>query len=155
MKLYSHRGNLDNVYPLRENVTNYIEYAIKQGFNVEVDVWSINDKIFLGHDGPTNPISHDELLKHSEKLLIHCKNPEILHFLTSLHVISNMFCPYHFFWHENDRYTLTNRGIPVIFPGQQPIDNAILMKAEHFLITDEVKKRCYGLCSDYISYYKG
>ena len=39
MILISHRGNIDGVNKLKENKINYINEAIKNGFDVEIDVW--------------------------------------------------------------------------------------------------------------------
>ena len=39
MKLIAHRGNIDGPNPERENSPEYIEEALKAGYDVEVDVW--------------------------------------------------------------------------------------------------------------------
>ena len=39
-KLYiSHRGNLTGPIPEKENTVDYINDAIHQGFDVEIDIW--------------------------------------------------------------------------------------------------------------------
>lgn len=53
MKYISHRGNLTDVFPDKENSPEYIMAAIRADFDVEVDVWYIDGKIMLGHDAPT------------------------------------------------------------------------------------------------------
>ena len=50
MKLIAHRGNLHGPNPDKENSTDYINEAIESGYNVEIDVWFINNKWYLGHD---------------------------------------------------------------------------------------------------------
>ena len=52
MVLISHRGNLTGSNPERENSQTYIQEALNKGFNVEVDVWVVNNQIYLGHDAP-------------------------------------------------------------------------------------------------------
>jgi hypothetical protein len=50
MVLISHRGNIDGVNQNFENQPNYIDDAIKAGYDVEVDIWYIGGKLYLGHD---------------------------------------------------------------------------------------------------------
>jgi hypothetical protein len=57
MILISHRGNINGKQPSKENHPLYIFEAIKQGFQVEIDVWFIDGKFKLGHDNH-NMISH-------------------------------------------------------------------------------------------------
>ena len=45
MKYISHRGNLTDVFPDKENSPEYIMAAIRADFDVEVDVWYIDGKI--------------------------------------------------------------------------------------------------------------
>ena len=49
-KIISHRGNLIGVKPECENNPTYIDQAIAEGFDVEIDVWFIDGEFFLGHD---------------------------------------------------------------------------------------------------------
>ena len=52
MKIISHRGNLTGPNPIRENSIDYIEEAIAEGFDVEVDLWVDDNECYLGHDDP-------------------------------------------------------------------------------------------------------
>jgi hypothetical protein len=49
MKFISHRGNLSGRNPESENSPSYINMALKLGYDVEVDVWYIDGKWYLGH----------------------------------------------------------------------------------------------------------
>ena len=51
MILIAHRGNL-NGKTNRENQPEYIQEALVQDFDVEIDVWYIEDEFWLGHDIP-------------------------------------------------------------------------------------------------------
>ena len=52
MILISHRGNILGRKKQLENNPNYIDNALKLGYDVEVDVWSIDKQFYLGHDEP-------------------------------------------------------------------------------------------------------
>lgn len=106
MKLVSHRGNLLGREPEKENSPIFVENAISKGLDVEIDVWSVDDKLFLGHDFPQYEISEEWLLK--KPLWCHAKNKEGLHRMLLLGV--------NCFWHENDRYTLTSKGFLWCYP---------------------------------------
>ena len=60
MILISHRGNLNGKTD-DENKPKYIEEALSQGFDVEVDVWYDNKQFYLGHDEPQYLIQKDFL----------------------------------------------------------------------------------------------
>jgi hypothetical protein len=57
----------------------------------------------------------------------------------------------HYFWHEHDTLTITNRGYLWVYPGKQPISGSIAVLPE--LNNDDVSK-CYGVCSDFVVKYK-
>ena len=50
MIIISHRGNIRGEVPSRENAPSYIDCAIGNGYEVEIDVRSINGELWLGHD---------------------------------------------------------------------------------------------------------
>ena len=87
MVIISHRGNLDGRKPGRENKPDYIQEALDAGYDVEIDVWMINNELFLGHDGSRNqdrsPVSiqqpplvscqeHGGTELHVEAGVLHC-----------------------------------------------------------------------------------
>ena len=52
MKLISHRGNINGPNSLEENKPEYIDIAINEGYDVEIDIWYnvFDDSFYLGHD---------------------------------------------------------------------------------------------------------
>ena len=78
MKIISHRGNLNGSCRKLENTCAQLEKSIELGFNVELDLWLIEQKIFLGHDKPNIEIDKGWLNDISEYSWIHCKNIEVL-----------------------------------------------------------------------------
>ena len=72
----SHRGNLEGPTKDFENKPEYIENAISQGYEVEIDVWFKNNNFFLGHDEPQYNISANFLLK--KEIWCHAKNLKAL-----------------------------------------------------------------------------
>lgn len=136
MKIISHRGNLYGIKNEYENNPIYIEQALKLGFDVEVDVWHIDNKFYLGHDIPQYFINSSWLIDNSNFLWCHAKNTEALFELFKLKV--------HCFWHETDKITITNRGIPWCYPNTF-IENGITV----CLGVDKINTNIYGICTDY------
>lgn len=144
MKLISHRGNINGPNIL-ENNPNYIDDTLNICYDVEIDIWLIDNQIYLGHDKPTYKIEMNWLVDRIDMLWIHCKNTEILELLNECEHKFN------YFWHENDTVTLTSHGFMWAYPGKQSIKNSIAVLPE--IYNDDVSK-CYGICSDYISNYQ-
>jgi hypothetical protein len=144
MILISHRGNLYGRTIDRENTTDFIDEALSLGYDVEIDVWLIQESFFLGHDRPESAIVLEWLLNRKNKLWVHCKNKESIEYFNINKIDLN------YFWHENDLMTLTSKGYMWVFPGNQPIKNSISVMPE--LFNDDINE-CLGLCSDYIIKY--
>jgi len=145
MKLISHRGNLIGPNPERENSPLYLQEALDNGFDVEVDLWFIEDKLYLGHDEPQYLISHSWLTQFLYRLWVHCKNPEAIVYLQENYPQIN------YFWHQEDTLTLTSKKYIWVYPGKQPIKDSIAVMPE--IHNDDISQ-CLGICSDYIQNYK-
>ncbi len=100
MILISHRGNTNKTFPDRENSPSYIDEAIKQGYDVEVDVRLIGNKLFLGHDTPDYPVTLTWLLDRKIYLFVHTKN-----FGALSHLIDSEL---RIFYHQKENHTIIN-----------------------------------------------
>ena len=145
MILISHRGNLTGPNPERENSQLYIQEALDKEFDVEIDVWVIDDIIYMGHDKPQYGVDFRWFRDRVSKLWIHCKNVQAIVFFQQ--------CGYEFnyFWHQEDDVTLTSKNHIWAYPGKQPIKNSIAVMPE---INNDSIVSCKGVCSDYIEKYK-
>jgi hypothetical protein len=141
MKLISHRGNLYGPNPERENEPKYIHEAITKGYDVEIDVWLIDDKLFLGHDGPQYEIEPSFLM--DIRLWCHAKNLEALHFMSKYEIIN---C----FWHQNDDYTLTTKGYIWTFPNKEITNKSVVVVLDKTIPKKYKKDELYGTCGDYV-----
>jgi len=133
LKIISHRGNIDGRTE-KENKPSYIEHAISLGYDVEIDVWDIDGKLYLGHDEPQYSIEI-EFLKNP-KLWCHAKNLEALEIMNTNDI--------HCFWHDTDKITFTNKSIPWCYP-EIYIESGITVE----LGTKKSIPKIYGICTDY------
>jgi hypothetical protein len=144
MILISHRGNTNGKFESYENEPAYIDKAISEGYNVEIDLWMNDGVLYLGHDSIQYEINYEWLKDRKNKLWIHCKNIEALEWCDEK-------IEFHYFWHQEDAATLTSQGTIWAYPGKQPIKNSIAVMPE--IYGDNIIQ-CLGICSDYIERYK-
>ena len=146
MILISHRGNLNDKFESYENEPMYIDKAISEGYDVEVDVWYIDGVLFLGHDKPQYGVDFRWFIDRLSKLWVHCKNIEsILYFQECGYEIN-------YFWHQEDDITLTSKNFIWTFPGKKLTSRSIAVLPES--VKDWELTECLGICSDYIKKYK-
>lgn len=148
MKLISHRGNINGIISEFENNPGYIDTAMETGYDVELDLWMVDKKLYLGHDAPKFNIREDYITNRAEYLFIHCKNIEALTYL-----LNSNDTNLHFFWHETDKHTLTNKNIIWNYFESTLTENSICVLPELNLFKGDITK-CYGICSDFIDNYK-
>lgn len=152
MKFISHRGNITGREPRYENSPLYIEQAIKAGFDVEVDIWYMDNEYWLGHDRPEYRTGIHFLKKWYEYLWIHCKNIEALEHMFITRQTYRKGFRLNYFWHEEDTLTLTSKGIPWVYPNKGPIRGGIMVMPEYN--DEEIPTYVGGICSDKIGLYR-
>lgn len=143
MRLIAHRGNYKGKNVSCENKVKYIEDALSKNFDVEIDLWKSDQAIFLGHDTPDHHVEIRFLENFKERLWIHAKSIETVEFLSKTN--------FNWFWHENDRVTLTSKCIlwtyPEIFAEYSVINQP---SNDSSFWSDRLweKKIYYGICHD-------
>lgn len=150
MLLIAHRGNLEGPNRERENQPDYIDEAIKAGYNVMIDVWmNIEDgSIHLGEDTPLYQINPSFLLKRKGLLWCRARNLEALSFLLSIEM--------HVFFHNKDDYALTNQGIVWAAPGRKLDQNTVCVLPERSteVYSNFHLSRCHAICTDYVKLFR-
>jgi hypothetical protein len=146
MILISHRGNINGKFESWENEPTYIDKAISEGYDVEIDVWCVDGVLYLGHDKPQYGVDSRWFIDRISKLWIHCKNIEALEYFKDLSYTLN------YFWHQEDDVTITSFGYFWTYPGKKLTKHsiAVLPEIKEF---DNISIS-YGICSDYIKNFK-
>ena len=143
MFFISHRGNLNGPNKKDENKIEYINQALEQSFDVEIDLWFLNKNFFLGHDKPQYKVTRNFL--KNKKLWIHAKNLECFYELSKFNL--------NYFWHESDKVIFTSKGFYWNFPGTKLNRNSVYVLPENNKKFDRSLGYA-GVCSDYILEYK-
>jgi len=142
MKTYiAHRGNRDGPLPSRENHPEYIQEALREGFECECDVWFVNDSWWLGHDEPQYTIT--ETFFNTKGLWLHAKNYEALVRLLALGP------SVHVFFHDTDAYTITSQGVIWAYPGQPIGSERTVCVMPERTPSPGWEKAC-AICSDWV-----
>ena len=145
MKFIAHRGNVNGINPSRENTVSYIEEAINMGFDVEIDLWRVGIRYFLGHDAPHHEVDIMFLREHSQRLWCHAKDIPTLYDLT-LYQVFNCFL------HDVDDCALTSHGYLWTYFNKPTTEKSIILAFDKS--PDVGREDIAGICSDYISHHK-
>tara|TARA_B100001939_G_C16839562_1_gene572483 strand:+ start:355 stop:786 length:432 start_codon:yes stop_codon:yes gene_type:complete len=134
----SHRGFIDGPDKNLENNPDQIKFLLSNNINIEVDIHFYKNKFYLGHDEPVYEIN--SVFLENKLLWCHAKNYEALDALKKTDA--------HFFWHQEDDYTITSKGFVWVYPGKPLIKNSICVLPEknNLNFSD-----CYGVCTDYLN----
>jgi len=147
MRWILHRGN--NAGPNSvENAPPELIKLLDDGFELEVDLWYTNSKLYLGHDFPQYEI--DESFLDSSGLWIHCKDAFTLEYMNTKKKYL------HYFYHTDEDYVLTSKGYIWCYVGKPALEGSVIVmpeKSVHSYSWGElVSKNCL-VCSDYLEEY--
>lgn len=151
--LIAHRGLLDGPDAELENSIASIELARRLDYDVEIDLWYVDKKWYLGHDEPRYHVDVNWLKKINSKnyldsnhLWIHTKNIECLYELRRIR------WPGHVFYHEDDSVTVTSTGfIWTHFKTDTLTPLSICVLPENTQIWEKINElNVHGICTDYI-----
>jgi hypothetical protein len=142
MKLIAHRGLFEGPDNTKENLPEQINLAIEQGFDVEIDVWVLDNEIYLGHDGPTYRVDLSFLQRPG--VWAHAKNLQALELLLDHRV--------HCFWHEDDERTLTSQGYIWTYPDKGVCAKSVIVVLDKDL--ELADKNVHAVCGDYVSAWR-
>ena len=143
-RLIAHRGNMWGPNTDWENVPVYVQKAIDQGFDVEIDLWENHGNLYLGHTWGEHQIDIQWLLDRRDKLWIHCKNIQALEFCDNYEGVL------HYFWHQSDDYVLTSERYVWTYPGK-PVPHCGVMVNKDCKI---LPAGMLCMCSDWVGEVK-
>jgi len=148
--LYSfiaHRGNLRGPLHAEENAPDVLDRRDEEGIAVECDVWYRAGQLWLGHDMPQYKITLGWLAA-SPRRLIHEKDGTTFEYLLAEN--GKRALGLHIFYHTNEDYALTNKGIVIDHPNAPILEGSLCMMPE---MTNPPycpmeREKLFFLCSD-------
>lgn len=140
-----HRGNLTgSIKELENNFGILIQRSI-QGHRVEVDVWYHEQCLWLGHDKPEYKITLDWLVS-CKRRLIHAKDGKTFEYL--LQEAGKRALDLHIFYHTEEDYVLTNKGLVICYPGKPLLEGSLCMMPERASYSPVELQQSFAICSD-------
>ena len=145
MIIISQRGNIRGPIPDKENRPSYIDCAIGNGYDVEIDIRSIDGELWLGHDEPQYKVTHRWLRERRNHLWIHCKNIQAAEDCW----IYQAFC------HSQDPFIYTSVGKIWLHDLSMKVDRDIIIPLIDIeSINNYNGDKPYAVCTDYLNLIK-
>lgn len=155
MLYISYRGIFDGQNYEHANTPNQIGRAFNAGFSVMVDVWRVDNKLYLGNDAPTTEVSADYL--KGNRFWINARNVDMQTWIAAQPHTSKFYPNYFWFANATESTPTTAYGGQIITPGTVPISNLsiiFLPEIQDRGMFSTVKLKCYGICSTYLTFIK-
>lgn len=158
--IISHRGNLSGPNINLENTIESLSVCIQNNINIELDIWFIDNKFYLGHDKPEFEFSPISFKYGIINIFFHCKNINAFYELRKHFAYSSQV---DLFMHDKDDATLTKNGWVWTYPGKELFKDSIAVMPElvseeycDFVINLYKNKKIAGICTDRVLdvYYK-
>jgi hypothetical protein len=153
-KLISHRGNLTQPFPEKENNPIYIDQALSKGYDVEIDLRYINNKYYLGQDTPDYEIDTKWIKDRSDRIWIHCKDPSSV---SVLYGLKSNIPELKYFCHNVDPFVLVSNGLIWAHFDILSTDMINLLDKNFILplLTEDLLHKfseldVFGICSDFV-----
>lgn len=154
MNLISYRGIFDGNDFQDANTVKQINKARSNGFTVMIDVWRVNNKLYLGNDQPITEVTDTYI--RGNKFYINARNIDMLNWLQTQP--STLYPNYFYFAAPTPPppFVTASNG-KLITPGTVPINNnSIIFLPE---ITDTamfstVRLKCFGIISSYLTFIR-
>lgn len=148
--IISHRGNLNGPND-KENHPDYLLDAVVAGFDIELDIWYINNRFILGHDKPQYEVDQIFLNNISEYAWCHAKNIQAAYQMSKLKTDNNSTL-LEYFYHNIDDCTLTSSNYIWTYPGKELTKQSIAVMPE--MVDNWNIKTAIGVCTDYPKKHK-
>ena len=146
MRLISYRGNKQGPNPELENTMGYVQETINRGLDVMVDLWLIDNKIYMGPEESKEPIDFDWLERFSSRLWLNCRDHELLSRFLDLDPIGKYL---HYFYLGSAETTLTSRNYLLATEDFKTKNCIVFLPDINNNITD-----VYGICTNDINNFK-
>jgi len=153
MLYISYQGIYDGQNFEDANTPSQITKALNYGFSCMVDVWRIDNQLYLGTLIPNIPVTEKYL--QGNRFWINARNQNMQDWIQTQP--SKLYPNY--FWFENDTESTpaTTSGGQIITPGTVPINNTsiiFLPEIDDRAMFSTVHLKCYGICSSFLTFIR-
>jgi hypothetical protein len=150
----SYRGIYDGNNFEDANTPNQIAKAMGMGFNCMIDVWRVDDKLYLGNEQPITEITEKYL--QNIKFWINARNIDMQLWLSTQP--SKLYPNWFYFITPTPPppYVEASNG-KLMTPGTVPVNNnsvIFLPEIEDIGLLSTVNLKCFGILSNYLTFIR-
>jgi len=154
MLYISYQGIYDGQNYEDANTPNQIGKALNHGFSVMIDVWRVDNKLYVGNGQPLIEVTEKYI--QGNRFWINAQNTDMQDWISAQPI--NLYPNYFWFVPSNppSSYVIASNG-KLITPGTVPINNSsviYLPEISDMSLFSTVKLKCYGVCSTYLTFIK-
>jgi len=153
MLYISYQGIFDSQNFEDANTPAQIGRAFNAGYSCMVDVWRVNNQLYLGSFEPTTEVTEKYL--QGVRFWINARNVDMQTWLTTQP--SKLYPNYFWFPNTTESTPVTTSSGKLITPGTVPINNTsiiFLPEIDDRSLFSTVQLKCYGVCSTYLTLIK-
>jgi len=155
MLYIAYRGLFEGENPQAENTPNQIGLAFNNGFAVMVDVWRVDNKLYLGSDQPITEVS--ALYLQGKKFWLNLRNSDAQSWFPTQS--SRLYPQYFHQTVSSEPYVTVSDGRTWVFSEfqQTPVDNQSVMCQPEIPdrgLLSTVHYKNYGVCSMFCKFIK-
>ena len=153
MLYISYQGIYDGQDFESANTPNQIGKAFNNGYSCMVDVWRIDDKLYVGSEEA--PIEVTEKYLQGNRFWLNARNTDMQDWVAAQP--RKLYPNYFSFDNDTESNNATCSGGQIITPGTVPLNNSsiiFLPEIKDRGLLSTVKLKCYGVCSVYLNFIK-
>ena len=151
MLYISYQGIFDGKNYEDANTPDQIGTSFNNGFSCMVDVWRIDDALYVGSEQA--PISVTDSYLRGNRFWIKCANQETYDWFTTQSLIQYP----NYFYQPNSMANVSTSSNKLWTPGTVPVNDTsiiVLPEIQDRGLFSTVHLRCYGVCSTYLTFIK-
>jgi len=151
MLYISYQGIYDGQNYEYANMPDQIGKSFNNGFACMVDVWRIDNTLYVGPEEAPIPVT-DKYLQ-GNRFWIKCGNQETYDWFTTQPI---RHYP-NYFYQPNSMVNALTRSDKLWTPGTVPVNNTSIIVLPEIAdrgLLSTVHLRCYGVCSTYLTFIK-
>jgi hypothetical protein len=153
MLYISYQGIYDGQNFEDANTPSQITKALNYGFSCMVDVWRIDNQLYVGTLAPNIPVTEKYL--QGNRFWINARNQNMQDWIQTQP--SNKYPNYFWFPTQQENTNVTTSGGQIITPGTVPVNNSsiiFLPEIDDRAMFSTVHLKCYGICSSFLTFIR-
>lgn len=153
MLYISYQGVYDGTNYENANTPNQIGKAFNSGYSCMVDVWRVNNKLYLGSDEPVTEVTENYI--QGKRFWLNVRNVAMQEWIVAQP--AKLYPNYFWFSNDTESNNAVSSGGQTIAPGTTaPEYNTVvfLPEVKDKGLLSAVHLRCYGVCSTNLNFIK-